>query len=254
MRLRLRAVARRARERPHIVYITVDDLGWKDIGYHGSTIQTPALDRLAAAGARLEQFYVQPFSSQTRAAAMTGRYPMRYGMQTMQIQWFSRFGVPADERLLPTALKEAGYTTALIGKWQLGHAVKEQWPNQRGFDYFYGQLTGEIDYFKKTGHGGAAGLAAQRQAGARAGLRHHPARSRRGAPDRQARSARRRCFCGLSFSAPQAPLQAPAELIQRYQELSGRSSASTAPWSARSTPPWSRWWARSSSAACSRTR
>ena len=96
-------------EHPHILYITVDDLGWKDIGYHGSTVQTPTLDRLAAAGARLEQFYVQPFSSQTRAAVTTGRYPMRYGMQTMQIQSFSRFGVPADERLLPKVLKEAGY-------------------------------------------------------------------------------------------------------------------------------------------------
>src|SRR5262245_46056284 len=84
------ALGAHAGDQPHIVYITVDDLGWKDIGYHGSTVQTPTLDRLAASGARLEQFYVQPFSSQTRAAAMTGRYPMRYGMQTMQIQPSSR--------------------------------------------------------------------------------------------------------------------------------------------------------------------
>ena len=143
-----------AAERPHVIYITVDDLGWKDVGYHGSTIQTPTLDQLATSGARLEQFYVQPFSSQTRAAVMTGRYPMRYGFQTMQIQWYSRFGLPANERLLPAALKEAGYRTALIGKWQLGHAKKELWPTQRGFDHFYGHLTGEIDYFKKTDRGG----------------------------------------------------------------------------------------------------
>jgi hypothetical protein len=144
----------RGAERPHVIYITVDDLGWKDVGYHGSTIQTPTLDQLATSGVRLEQFYVQPFSSQTRAAVMTGRYPMRYGFQTLQIQWYSRFGLPANERLLPAALKAAGYSTALIGKWQLGHAKKEFWPTQRGFDHFYGHLTGEIDYFKKTDRGG----------------------------------------------------------------------------------------------------
>src|SRR5215475_11424349 len=77
---------------PNILYITVDDLGWKDVGFHGGDVRTPALDGLAAEGVRLEQFYVQPFSSQTRAAAMTGRYPMRYGMQTMQIQSSSRYG------------------------------------------------------------------------------------------------------------------------------------------------------------------
>ena len=87
-------------ERPHILYITADDLGWKDVGYHGSSIRTPTLDRLATEGARLEEFYVQPFSTQTRAAVLTGRYPMRYGLQTMQIQWFSEFGLPADERTL----------------------------------------------------------------------------------------------------------------------------------------------------------
>lgn len=139
---------------PHILYVTADDLGWKDVGYHGSTIRTPNIDRLAKEGARLESFYVQPFSSQTRAAAMTGRYPMRYGLQTMQIQWFSDFGLPDDERMLPQALKSAGYRTALIGKWHLGHARKEMLPNARGYDHFYGHLGGEIDYTKRTDRGG----------------------------------------------------------------------------------------------------
>jgi arylsulfatase A-like enzyme len=196
----------------------MDDLGWKDIGYHGSTIQTPALDRLAAAGARLEQFYVQPFASQTRAAAMTGRYPMRYGMQTMQIQRLSRFAVPADERLLPKALKEAGYTTALIGKWHLGHALKEQWPHHRGFDYFYGHLTGEIDYFKKTQPGGEPDWRRNdkqiQEAGYATTLLARDAVRLIGKHD-----AATPLFLWLSFGAPQAPLQAPAELIQRYQDL-----------------------------------
>jgi arylsulfatase A-like enzyme len=141
-------------ERPHILYVTADDLGWKDVGYHGSVIRTPTLDRLAREGARLEHFYVQPFSSQTRAAAITGRYPMRYGLQTMQIQWFSEYGLPAEERTLPQALKEAGYRTALVGKWHLGHSRKEFLPTQRGYDSFYGHLAGEIHYLKKTDRGG----------------------------------------------------------------------------------------------------
>jgi arylsulfatase A-like enzyme len=200
------------------VYITVDDLGWKDIGYHGSTIQTPTLDRLAASGARLEQFYVQPFSSQTRAAALSGRYPSRYGMQTMQIQPLSRFGVPLDERLLPRALKEAGYATVLIGKWHLGHATRAQWPTQRGFEYFYGQLSGEIDYFKKITPSGAADWHRNdkplREPGYTTTLM-----AREAARLIAKHDAKMPLFLWLSFSAPQTPLQAPPELIERYHEL-----------------------------------
>jgi arylsulfatase A-like enzyme len=113
-----------AAQPPHILYVTADDLGWKDVGYHGSSIRTPAIDRLAHGGARLEHFYVQPYSTQTRAAVLTGRYPMRYGLQTMQIQWFSEYALPEDERTLAQALRDAGYRTVLIGKWHLGHSQK----------------------------------------------------------------------------------------------------------------------------------
>ena len=68
--------------RPNIVYILADDLGWKDVGFHGSDIKTPNLDKLAQEGARLEQFYAQPMCTPSRAALMTGRYPFRYGLQT----------------------------------------------------------------------------------------------------------------------------------------------------------------------------
>jgi len=210
--------AARADDRPDILYITVDDLGWKDVGYHGSTIQTPTLDQLATSGARLEQFYVQPFSSQTRAAVMTGRYPMRYGFQTLQIQWYSQFGLPADERLLPKALKDAGYRTALIGKWQLGHAKKEQWPTQRGFDHFYGHLTGEIDYFKKTDRGGQPDWRRNdkqvREPGYATTLLAKEAVHLIGTHERS-----HPLFLWLAFAAPQAPLQAPREFLDRYQEV-----------------------------------
>ena len=67
------SVQQQAAPRPHIVYIVADDLGWKDVGFHGSDIKTPNIDKLAQDGARLEQFYVQPMCTATRAALMTGR-------------------------------------------------------------------------------------------------------------------------------------------------------------------------------------
>jgi arylsulfatase A-like enzyme len=204
-----------APSRPHILYVTADDLGWADVGYRGSSIRTPTIDRLAREGARLEHFYVQPFSTQTRAAALTGRYPMRYGLQTMQIQHASQFALPADELLLPKVLQESGYRTALIGKWHLGHARRDDLPNQRGYDHFYGHLGGEIDQDKHLDAGGkpdwwrnekrvketgyATALLA-REAAALIG-RHDPAMP---------------LFMHLSLAAPQAPLRATKPFIDFY--------------------------------------
>ena len=83
--LALAAGSLEAAEHPNIVYILADDLGWNDVGFHGGAIRTPNLDRLAASGAVLNALYAQPFSTQTRAALLTGRYPMRYGLQTLSV-------------------------------------------------------------------------------------------------------------------------------------------------------------------------
>ncbi len=207
-----------AQDKPHILYVTVDDLGWKDVGYHGSTIQTPNIDQLAKNGFRLEKFYVQPFSGQTRAAAMTGRYPMRYGFQTLFVQPFSTYGLPIDERILPRALKDAGYRTALIGKWHLGHAKKEFWPTQRGFDYHYGSLMGEIDYFKKTARDGSLDWHRNdkpiKEAGYVTSLLGKEAVNFIGK-----HAPKIPLFMHLSFAAPQAPYQAPKEYLDRYSSI-----------------------------------
>ncbi|HSP94773.1 MAG TPA: sulfatase-like hydrolase/transferase, partial [Thermoanaerobaculia bacterium] len=147
------APARAAEKQPNILFIVADDLGWKDVGFHGSDIKTPTIDSLAAGGVKLEQYYVQPMCTPTRAALMTGRYPLRYGLQTSVIPSAHMYGLPTDEWLLPQALKEAGYRTAIVGKWHLGHADKKYWPRQRGFDHQYGPLIGEIDYFTHQQHG-----------------------------------------------------------------------------------------------------
>ena len=135
--------------KPNIVVILADDLGNADLGYRGSDIKTPNIDRLAKEGVRAESFYGMPVCTPSRAELMTGRYAMRYGLQTLVIFPSHAYGLPTDERTLPQALKEAGYQTAMVGKWHLGHADQKYWPQNRGFDHFYGNLVGEVDYFTK---------------------------------------------------------------------------------------------------------
>lgn len=140
--------------RPNVVVLLADDLGWGDVGWHDGEIKTPNLDKLAMSGARLEQFYVQPVCSPTRAALMTGRYPMRHGLQVGVVRPWAQYGLPLDERTLPQALKEAGYTTAICGKWHLGHFRAEYLPTKRGFDRQYGHYNGALDYFTHIRDGG----------------------------------------------------------------------------------------------------
>jgi arylsulfatase A-like enzyme len=138
-----------AADKPNIVVILADDLGNADLGYRGSKINTPNIDALARGGVRLESYYGLPLCTPSRAALMTGRYPMRHGLQTLVIFPSHKYGLPTDEKTLPQALKEAGYSTAMVGKWHLGHADKKFWPQNRGFDHFYGNVVGEVDYFTK---------------------------------------------------------------------------------------------------------
>lgn len=133
--------------RPNIVVILADDLGSHDVGWRGSEIKTPNLDKLALSGARLHQFYVQPVCSPTRAALFTGRYPFRYGFQTGVVRPWAQYGLPLEERMLSKALHDVGYETAIVGKWHLGHFQPEYLPTKRGFDHQYGHYNGAIDYF-----------------------------------------------------------------------------------------------------------
>jgi arylsulfatase A-like enzyme len=141
--------------KPDIVYVLADDLGRCDVGFMGCRdIRTPHLDALAASGARLDQFYVQPLCSPTRAALLTGRYPMRQGLQVGVVRPWAQYGLPLDERTLAEALRQAGYTTALVGKWHLGHCQPAYLPTRRGFDHQYGHYNGAIDYFTHMRDGG----------------------------------------------------------------------------------------------------
>jgi arylsulfatase B len=210
--------AHAANRKPNILYIVADDLGWKDVGFNGCTdIKTPNLDRLAATGARLEQFYVQPMCTPTRAALLTGRYPFRYGLQTLVIPSVGSYGLATDEWLMPEALKEAGYTTAIIGKWHLGHADKKYWPKQRGFDYQYGAMIGELDYFTHEEHGVLDWYRENKplkQEGYTTTLIGDEAVKLIDKHD-----SSKPLYLYLAFNAPHTPYQAPQEYIDRYKNI-----------------------------------
>ncbi len=132
-----------AQRQPNIIFIYADDLGYGDIGCFGAqAIKTPNLDRMAAEGLRLTNFYsVAPVCTPSRAALMTGRYAARMGIQQMHLSNVLNFqdktGVPTEETLISEALKARGYTTAAIGKWHLG-TVAPYRPTDRGFEYYFG--------------------------------------------------------------------------------------------------------------------
>ncbi len=128
------------RKRPNIIFIIADDLGWADIGYHGSEIQTPNLDRLAKQSVRFERHYVMPTCTPTRVGLMTGRYPSRYGVLS------PAYGKIFDDDTvtLPGALQNCGYKTYISGKWHMG-SPPEFTPCKYGFDASYGYFHGQID-------------------------------------------------------------------------------------------------------------
>jgi arylsulfatase A-like enzyme len=204
--------------RPHIVHIVADDLGWRDVGFHGSPdIKTPNIDKLAAGGARLESFYATPLCTPTRAALMTGRYPFRYGLQSFVIPAALTYGLPTDEWTLPQALKQAGYRTAIIGKWHLGHGDRKFWPRQRGFDHFYGFLASENDYFKREVLGVPDWWRDNRpvrEQGYTTTLLGDEAVKLIGAHD-----PAEPLYLYLAFNAPHTPYQAPKEYLDRYAAI-----------------------------------
>lgn len=139
------ATAQTAKKKPNVVIIVTDDHGWNDIGYHNKEVKTPNLDKLAANGVRLNRYYTYPVCSLTRAALLTGLSTSRTGVN-------NRTGLDLKYHILPESLKAAGYATWMIGKWHLGGTSdntlkgEKYYPQNRGFDYFYGHLHGAIDY------------------------------------------------------------------------------------------------------------
>ena len=133
--------------KPNVVIFLADDLGFADVGFKGSPINTPNIDRLAREGVELTRFYATPSCSPSRAALMTGRDPFKLGIAYATVMPWSNNGIHPEEHFMPESFKAAGYQTAIIGKWHLGHAQESYHPNQRGFDHFYGHLLTEVGFY-----------------------------------------------------------------------------------------------------------
>ncbi|KAL0121284.1 hypothetical protein PUN28_008742 [Cardiocondyla obscurior] len=133
---------------PNIIVFMADDLGWNDVGFHGSNqIPTPNIDALAYNGIILNRHYVLPSSTPSRAAFFTGKYPMHMGMQGDDIQGGEPRGLPLNVKILPEYLRALGYTTKLIGKWHLGYHTPQHTPIHRGFDSFLGFYNSHVSYY-----------------------------------------------------------------------------------------------------------
>ena len=201
---------------PNIVIIMADDLGWNDVGYHGSEIRTPNIDRLAAEGVELNRFYAHPTCSPTRASLMTGKSPVRLGVLA-PLAKINPTGLPIDETTLADRLRERGYQTALVGKWHLGGLDPAYLPNARGFDHFYGNLMGGIGFWDHV-HGGGYDLQRNGET-----VRSDEYITHLTAAEAtrviEARDRDRPLFMWASFNAPHIPNEAPEEAIAEYNEI-----------------------------------
>lgn len=140
--------------KPNILIILADDLGFGDVGFNGSDIKTPNIDRIASEGVQLTQFYSCPMCSPTRAGIMTGRYPLRFGLMRSVIPPQRDFGLSVDEETVADMLGKAGYRyRGITGKWHLGHRRQEWLPVNRGFTHFEGCYNGAVDYFDRNRDG-----------------------------------------------------------------------------------------------------
>ena len=207
-----------AAERPNVVVIVADDLGWADVGYHGGNIDTPSLDRLAEQGVQLNRFYTTPICSPTRAALMTGRDPMRLGVAYGVIMPWDNIGVNPAEHFMPESFGAAGYQTAMVGKWHLGHAQMTYHPNERGFEHFYGHLHTEVGFYPPFANVGGKdfqinGVTADDEGYETYLLADEVSRYIR------ERDTQKPFFIYMPFIAPHTPLDAPAELQEKYKDI-----------------------------------
>ena len=207
-----------AAERPNIIVIVADDLGWADVGYHGGNIDTPSLDRLAEQGVQLNRFYTTPICSPTRAALMTGRDPMRLGVAYGVIMPWDNIGVNPAEHFMPESFGAAGYQTAMVGKWHLGHAQMTYHPNERGFEHFYGHLHTEVGFYPPFANVGGKDFQVNGVTADDEGYETYLLADEVSRYIRE-RDTQKPFFIYMPFIAPHTPLDAPAELQEKYKDI-----------------------------------
>lgn len=201
--------------RPNVIVFLADDMGWADVGYHGSEIHTPNLDRLAASGLRLRRFYTSPKCTPTRARLLTGRWAHRYNL-LHNVRPRTRRFLPVSETTLAERLGAEGYQTAVIGKWHLGREAGHL-PADHGFDHHYGIHGGWIDHFTHERQGQLDWYRngePLREPGYTTNLLAREAVRWLRDRDRSAPF-----FLYVPFTVPHPPLQAPDDLLARYDGI-----------------------------------
>ncbi len=211
-----------ASERPNILLILADDLGYGDVGFNGcSDIPTPHIDSLAAQGVRFANGYSShPFCSPMRAGLMAGRYQHRFGyVNNVAFDPHNRqLGLPPSERTVASRMKDAGYRTGMVGKWHLGAAAPFH-PLKRGFDFYFGFLGGGHDYFvvdttAQLSENYKAPLDDNGQPARLDGYLTNVLTDR--AIDFMRSAGDEPYFLYVAFNAPHGPLQAPEEKIAEF--------------------------------------
>ncbi|XP_053158625.1 arylsulfatase I [Hemicordylus capensis] len=209
---------------PHLIFILTDDQGYHDVGYHGSDIQTPTLDRLAAEGVKLENYYIQPICTPSRSQLITGRYQIHTGLQHSIIRPRQPNCLPLNQVTLPQKLQEAGYSTHMVGKWHLGFYRKECLPTRRGFDTFLGSLTGNVDYYTYDNCDGPGVCGydlhdGENVAWEQSGKYSTFLYAQRVNKILATHNPKEPIFIYVAFQAVHTPLQSPKEYIYRYRSM-----------------------------------
>lgn len=222
------STALNASERPNIIIFVADDLGWADVGFRGSKIQTPNLDKLAAEGMVLDRFYTTPICSPTRAALMTGRDPIRLGVAYSVVLPWDSGGVHTSEHFMPESFQAAGYQTAMMGKWHLGHSQQSFHPNDRGFEHFYGHLHTEVGFYPPFANLGGKDFQRNGQSIDEPGYETYLLASETSRYIKN-RDKKKPFFLYIPFLAPHEPLAAPQELVEKYKDLEDKRPPSRSP-------------------------
>jgi arylsulfatase len=217
-------------DRPNIVLILADDMGYSDLGCYGSEIATPNIDRLAADGVRFTQFYNQARCCPSRAALLTGRYPHQVGIGAMidnYAKWIRDAAdrpsyqdhLSTDSPTVAELLRDAGYHTIMCGKWHLGARARE-WPARRGFERSFVLIPGAMNYFggESTGPRSPMAIDDQKYSPPHDGFYSTDAFTDHAIqflqePD----AAQRPVFLYMAYNAPHWPLQARPEDIEKYR-------------------------------------
>eukprot|EP01084_Bolivina_argentea_P215455 365791_1 len=136
---------------PNILFILVDDLGYKDLSHNNAEYPTPHIDALYDNGIEFTNYYVNPDCSPTRASIMTGKYSWKTGLENLgTVPAATTQHIPFDTPTMAELLKDAGYVTHGLGKWHLGYASWNMTPIGRGFDSYFGYFQGEQFYYNHT--------------------------------------------------------------------------------------------------------